>query len=47
MLIIRYFVVAGWLVPALLFAADRYLPASVETVAAADLDRTIIRIRLR
>ncbi|WFU82605.1 hypothetical protein QA645_07670 [Bradyrhizobium sp. CIAT3101] len=42
--IIRYFAFVGALLLALLFAADRYLPAPVERVAAADPDRTIIRI---
>ncbi|MGY8683137.1 hypothetical protein Q2941_35985 [Bradyrhizobium sp. UFLA05-153] len=42
--IIRYFVFVGGLLLALLFAADRYLPAPVETAAVADPDRTIIRI---
>ncbi len=42
--IIRYFVFVGGLLLALLFAADRYLPAPVERKAAADPDRTIIRI---
>lgn len=41
--ITRYFVSVGGLL-ALLFAADRYLPAPVEDAAAADPDRTIIRI---
>ncbi|WP_035701122.1 hypothetical protein [Bradyrhizobium genomosp. I (2014)] len=42
--IIRYFVFVGALLLALLFAADRYLPAPVERAAANDPDRTIIRI---
>ena len=42
--IIRYFVFVGALLLALLFAADRYLSAPVERAAAADPDRTIIRI---
>ncbi|MDI3564008.1 hypothetical protein [Bradyrhizobium sp. Arg816] len=42
--IIRYFVFVGGLLLALLFAADRYLPAPVERTAAAYPDRTIIRI---
>ncbi|WP_074127096.1 hypothetical protein [Bradyrhizobium sp. NAS96.2] len=42
--IIRYFVFVGGLLLALLFAADRYLPAPIETAAAADPDKTIIRI---
>lgn len=42
--IIRYFVSVGALLLALLFAADRYLPPPVERAAAADPDRTIIRI---
>jgi hypothetical protein len=43
--IIRYFVFVGGLLLALLFAADRYLPTPAETAAAADPDRTTIRIR--
>jgi hypothetical protein len=43
--IIRYFVFVGLLLTALLFAADRYLPASVDHAQSADLDKTIIRIR--
>lgn len=43
--IIRYFVFVGGFLLALLFAADRYLPAPVEAAAAADPDRTIIRIK--
>jgi hypothetical protein len=43
--IIRYFVCIGLLLTALLFAADRYLPASVDHAQSADLDKTIIRIR--
>jgi len=43
--IIRYFVFVGGLLLALLFAADRYLPVPVEAAAAADPDRTIIRIK--
>lgn len=42
--IIRYFVFVGGLLLALLFAADRYLPAPVGRTDAADPDRTIIRI---
>ncbi|MCG2626250.1 hypothetical protein L6654_06375 [Bradyrhizobium sp. WYCCWR 13023] len=42
--IIRYFVFVGALLLALLFAASRYLPAPVERAAAAEPDRTIIRI---
>lgn len=42
--IIRYFVFVGGLLLALLFAADRYLPAPVGRAGAADPDRTIIRI---
>ncbi|WP_338830621.1 hypothetical protein [Bradyrhizobium sp. 27S5] len=41
--IIRYFVFVGGLLLALLFAADRYLPAPVEHAGAADPDRTTIR----
>lgn len=43
--IIRYFVFVGGLLLALLFAADRYLPAPVERVGPSDPDRTIIRIK--
>ncbi|MCP3477745.1 hypothetical protein NLM33_47365 (plasmid) [Bradyrhizobium sp. CCGUVB1N3] len=43
--IIRYFVFVGGLLLALLFAADRYLPAPVGAAAVADPDRTIIRIK--
>lgn len=43
--IIRYFAFAGGFLLALLFAADRYLPAPVEAAAVADPDRTIIRIK--
>jgi hypothetical protein len=42
--ITRYFVFVGGLLLALLFAADRYLPAPIERAGAADPDRTIIRI---
>lgn len=42
--IIRYFVFVSGLLLALLFAADRYLPAPVEWAGAADPDRTTIRI---
>ncbi|WBL77301.1 hypothetical protein I3J27_30440 [Bradyrhizobium xenonodulans] len=43
--IVRYFVFVGGLLLALLFAADRYLPAPVERTGATDPDRTTIRIR--
>jgi hypothetical protein len=43
--IIRYFVCVGLLLTALLFAADRYLPASIDPAQSAHLDKTIIRIR--
>ncbi|MCK1625911.1 hypothetical protein IVA98_22630 [Bradyrhizobium sp. 160] len=43
--IIRYFVFVGGLLLALLFAADRYLPAPIEHEDATDPDRTTIRIR--
>ncbi|WP_092257156.1 hypothetical protein [Bradyrhizobium sp. Rc3b] len=43
--IIRYFVAVGGALLALLFAADRYLPAPIERAGEADLDRTTIRIR--
>ncbi|KRQ14695.1 hypothetical protein [Bradyrhizobium manausense] len=42
--IIRYFVFVGGLLLALLFAADRYLPAPVEQAGPSEPDRTIIRI---
>lgn len=42
--IFRYFVFAGGLLLALLFAADRYLPAPVEPADRSDPDKTIIRI---
>ncbi|MCK1423573.1 hypothetical protein IVB14_29080 [Bradyrhizobium sp. 180] len=42
--IIRYFAFLSGLLLALLFAADRYLPAPVERAGAADPDRTTIRI---
>jgi hypothetical protein len=42
--IIRYFVSVGGLLLALLFAADRYLPAPIEHAGPADPDRTTIRI---
>ena len=42
--IIRYFIFVGGLLLALLFAADRYLPAPVERTGPSDPDRTIIRI---
>lgn len=42
--IIRYSVFVSALLLALLFAADRYLPAPVERAGAADPDRTTIRI---
>ena len=42
--IIRYFVFVGGLLLALLFAADRYLPAPIERAGPSDPDRTIIRI---
>ncbi|MEY9748637.1 hypothetical protein ABIF65_008011 [Bradyrhizobium japonicum] len=42
--IIRYFIFVGGLLLAMLFAADRYLPAPVERAAATDPDRTTIRI---
>ncbi|MGV7219453.1 hypothetical protein [Bradyrhizobium sp. UFLA05-112] len=43
--IIRYFVFVGLVLTALLFAADGYLPASVDHAQSADFDKTIIRIR--
>ncbi|MHC4041586.1 hypothetical protein [Bradyrhizobium sp. 23AC] len=42
--IIRYFIFVGALLLALLFAADRYLPAPVERAGPSDPDRTTIRI---
>lgn len=43
--IVRYIVFVGGLLLALLFAADRYLPAPVERTDTTDPDRTTIRIR--
>lgn len=43
--IMRYFVFVGGLLLALLFAADRYLPAPGAAATVADPDRTIIRIK--
>ena len=43
--IIRYFVLVGSALVALLFAIDRYLPMPPETGHASDPDKTIIRIR--
>jgi hypothetical protein len=43
--IFRYFVLVGGCLLALLLATDRYLPRPVEHAAAADVDRSIIRIR--
>lgn len=42
--IIRYFVFVSTLLLALLFAADRYLPAPAERAGTTDPDRTTIRI---
>src|SRR5689334_13288599 len=42
--IIRYFVFVDGLLLALLFTADRYLPAPVEQARPSEPDRTIIRI---
>jgi hypothetical protein len=36
---------SAFFLTALLFAADRYLPASIDQAQSADLDKTIIRIR--
>jgi hypothetical protein len=43
--IFRYFVLVGGCLLVLLLATDRYLPRPVERAAAADVDRSIIRIR--
>ena len=42
--IVRYFVCVGCLLLALLFAADRYLPAPADGAGTAVIDKTIIRI---
>lgn len=42
--IIRYFVFAGGVLVALLFAADRYIPAPVDRADSAGIDKAIIRI---
>jgi hypothetical protein len=42
--IIRYFVFVGGALVALLFAADRYMPAPVDRRDNAGIDKTIIRI---
>jgi hypothetical protein len=43
--IFKYFVLVGGCLLALLFATDHYLPRQVERASAADVDRSIIRIR--
>ncbi|WP_407114711.1 hypothetical protein [Bradyrhizobium sp. LMG 9283] len=43
--IIRYFVFVGGVLLALLFAADCYLPAPLESAGTTDPDRTTMRIR--
>ncbi|AHY50698.1 hypothetical protein [Bradyrhizobium japonicum] len=43
--IIRYFFFVGWVLLALLFAANTFLPTPVECTVATDLDRTTIRIQ--
>jgi hypothetical protein len=43
--IFKYFVLVGGCLLVLLLATDRYLPRPVERAAAADADRSIIRIR--
>jgi hypothetical protein len=43
--IFRYFVLVGGCLLAFLIATDRYLPRPVEPASAADVDRSIIRIR--
>ena len=43
--IFRYFVLVGGCLLAFLIATDRYLPRPVERAAAADVDRSIIRIQ--
>ena len=42
--IIRYFVFVGCVLFALLFSAERYLPAPVDRTDNAGIDKTIIRI---
>ncbi len=42
--IIRYFVVIGSLLLALLFASDHYLSLPLDAVRSAEVDRTTIRI---
>lgn len=42
--VIRYFISVGFLLVALLFAADRYLPTAVAQADADNVDKTIIRI---
>lgn len=42
---LKYFVFVGCSLLALLFAVDHYLPSSSARSAAADVDRSIIRIR--
>jgi hypothetical protein len=42
--IIRYFVFVGCALVALLFSAERYLPAPVDRTDKAGIDKTIIRI---
>jgi hypothetical protein len=42
--IIRYFVFIGCALVALLFSAERYLPAPVDRTDKAGIDKTIIRI---
>jgi hypothetical protein len=42
--IVRYLLLVGILLLALLFAADWYLPKPDESFASGDVDRTIIRI---
>jgi hypothetical protein len=43
--IFKYFVLVGGCLLALMIATDPYLPRPVEHAAAADVDRSIIRIR--
>lgn len=43
--IVRYFLLTGSVLLALLFVADRYLPPPFNRLEPIDVDRTIIRIR--
>jgi hypothetical protein len=43
--LVRYFVAVGSVLLALLFMANWYLPPQAASAAAADVDRTVIRLR--